>query len=40
MPSKIKSKKGEVSWEPMQDILDYWADRIRYRLDESRRWSM
>ena len=37
---KAKSKKGDISWVPMQEILDYWAGRIRYRLDESRRWSM
>ena len=37
---KIKEKKDDVSWEPIREILDYWAGRIRYRLDESRRWSM
>jgi hypothetical protein len=37
---KIKAKKDDASWEPIREILDYWAERIRIRLDESRRWSM
>ena len=36
---KIKRAKDEVSWEPIQKILDYWAERIRIRLDEARGWS-
>ena len=37
---KIKAKKDDISWKPIEEILDYWAGRIRNRLDESRRWSM
>ena len=34
--SKYTSEKGEDSWLPIQEILDYWAQTIRTRLDESR----
>ena len=37
---KIKADKNDKSWKPIKEILDYWAGRIRNRLDESRRWSM
>lgn len=37
---KIKEKEDDVSWKPIREILDYWADRMRAHLDESRRWSM
>ena len=37
---KIKHQKDNLSWEPIQEILDFWASLIRIRLDESRRWSM
>lgn len=36
---KIKREKEDVSWEPIQSILDFWAERIRIRLDEARGWS-
>jgi len=34
--SKYISEKDEDSWLPIQEILDYWAQTIRTRLDESR----
>ena len=37
---KTKEKEDDVSWEPIREILEYWADRMRAHLDESRRWSM
>ena len=36
---KIKREKDDLSWEPIQSILDYWAERIKIRLDEARGWS-
>lgn len=36
---KIKREKEDDSWEPIESILDFWAERIRIRLDEARGWS-
>ncbi len=33
--SKYISEKGEDSWLPIQEILDFWASTIRTRLDEA-----
>ena len=34
--SKYTSEKGEDSWLPIQEIIDFWTQTIRARLDESR----
>ena len=33
--SKYVSEKGEDSWLPIQEIIDFWTSTIRTRLDEA-----